>query len=323
MKALLTGGTGFIGSHLAELLLDKSAEIFALVRDPHNLKWLKGLNIHLLEGDLLSIPSLPSDIDYVFHVAGLTNSSDVADYYTVNQQGTASLFKSLHDQKILPKKIICLSSLAAVGPSFDGKPVQESDVPHPITPYGKSKLRGEAEALKFKEVYPIVILRAPAVFGPRDKDFLQYFKWIKRGALPAIGSKQRYMSLCYVKDLIRAFYLCSQKELESGEIFNIGDQNPCSYDEFGELAGQAMGKKLKKVKIPIPIGYLVALIADIAGRINKKPSILNLGKFKQMRQRAWIADMKKAKEKLSFQPQYSLQEAVQETINWYLKHNWL
>jgi nucleoside-diphosphate-sugar epimerase len=323
MKALLTGGTGFIGSHLAELLLDKSAEIFALVRDPHNLKWLKGLNIHLLEGDLLSIPSLPSDIDYVFHVAGLTNSSDVADYYTVNQQGTASLFKSLHDQKILPKKIICLSSLAAAGPSFDGKPVQESDVPHPITPYGKSKLMGEAEALKFKEVYPIVILRAPAVFGPRDKDFLQYFKWIKRGALPAIGSKQRYMSLCYVKDLARALYLCSQKEQESGEIFNIGDQNPCSYDEFGEFAGQAMGKKLKKVKIPIPIGYLVALIADIAGRINKKPSILNLGKFKQMRQRAWIADMKKAKEKLSFQPQYSLQEAVQETTNWYLKHNWL
>jgi nucleoside-diphosphate-sugar epimerase len=323
MKALLTGGTGFIGSHLAELLSDKSAEIFALVRDPHNLKWLKGLNIHLLEGDLLSIPSLPSDIDYVFHVAGLTNSSDVADYYTVNQQGTASLFKSLHDQKILPKKIICLSSLAAVGPSFDGTPVQESDVPHPITPYGKSKLRGEAEALKFKEVYPVVILRAPAVFGPRDKDFLQYFKWIKRGALPAIGSKQRYMSLCYVKDLIRALYLCSQEELESGEIFNIGNQNPCSYDEFGELAGQAMGKKLKKVKIPIPIGYLVALIADIAGRINKKPSILNLGKFKQMRQRGWIADMKKAKEKLSFQPQYSLQDAIQETLNWYLKHNWL
>ena len=210
---------------------------------------VKRANIHLLNGNLLSIPALPPDIDYVFHVAGLTNSSDVADYYTVNQQGTASLFKSIHDQKILPKKIICLSSLAAVGPSFDKKPIQESDVPHPITPYGKSKLMGELEALKFMEVYPIVILRAPAVFGPRDKDFLRYFNWIKRGALPAIGSKQRYMSLCYVKDLIRAFYLCSQKELESGEIFNIGDQNPCSYDEFGELAGQAMGKKLKKVKI--------------------------------------------------------------------------
>ncbi len=323
MKALLTGGTGFIGSHLAEFLLDEGAEIYALVRDPHNLKWLKGLSIHLLKGDLLSIPSLPSDIDFVFHIAGLTNSSDVADYYTVNQQGTASLFNSLHDQKIHPKKIIYLSSLAAVGPSFDEKPVQESDVPHPITPYGKSKLMGEIEALKFREVYPIVILRAPAVIGPRDKDFLNYFKWIKKGALPAIGSKQRYMSVCYVKDLIRAHYLCSQKEIENGEIFNIGDPNPCSYDEFGELAGQAMGKKLKKVKIPIPIGFFVALIADIAGRISKKPSILNLDKFKQMKQRSWIADMGKAREKLSFQPQYSLQEAIQETLDWYFKHNWL
>jgi nucleoside-diphosphate-sugar epimerase len=247
----------------------------------------------------------------------------VANYYTVNQQGTASLFKSLYDQEILPKKIICLSSLAAVGPSFDGKPVQESDVPHPITPYGKSKLMGEVEALKFKEVYPVVILRAPGVIGPRDKDFLYYFKWIKKGALPAIGSKQRYMSVCYVKDLIRALYACSQKELESGETFNIGDPNPCSYDEFGEMAGRAMGKKLRKVKIPIPVGYLVAFIADIAGRISKKPGILNLHKFKQMKQRSWIADMRKAREILSFQPHYSLQEAIQETINWYLKHNWL
>jgi dihydroflavonol-4-reductase len=323
MKALLTGGTGFIGSHLAEYLLKKGAEVYALVRDPHNLKWLKGLNIHLLNGNLLSIPSLPSEIDYVFHVAGLTNSSDVADYYTVNQQGTASLFKSLHDQSILPKKIICLSSLAAVGPSFDGRPVQESDIPHPITPYGKSKLMAEVEALKFKEVYPIVILRAPGVIGPRDKDFLRYFKWIKKGALPAIGSRQRYMSVCYVKDLVRALYVCSQKELESGEIFNIGDPVPCSYDEFGELAGKALGKKLKKVKIPIPIGYLVALIADVAGNISRKSSILSLDKFKQMRQRGWIADMRKAREELSFETQYSLQEAIHETLNWYLKHNWL
>jgi dihydroflavonol-4-reductase len=323
MKALLTGGTGFIGSHLAEYLLDESAEVFALVRDPHNLKWLKGLDIHLLKGDLLSIPSLPSEVDYVFHLAGLTNSINKADYYTVNQQGTASLFQSLHDQKILPKKIIYLSSLAAAGPSSNGNPVQESSPPHPVTPYGKSKLMGEAEALKFKKLYQIVILRAPAVFGPRDKDFLYYFKWIKKGILPAIGSKQRQMSLCYVKDLVRAFHLCSQKELESGEIFNIGDHNPCSYDRFGELAGKAMGKKLKKVKIPIPVGYLVALTADLGGKISKKPSALNLGRFKQMRQRGWIADMKKAREKLSFKPQYSLQEAIQETLSWYFKQSWL
>jgi len=323
MKALITGGTGFIGSHLIEFLLHKGVEIFALVRDIHNLKWLKGLNIHLLKGDLLSIPSLPSDIDCVFHIAGLTSASNLADYYTVNQQGTASLFHSLRSQNIHPKKIICLSSLAAAGPSFDENPVQERSRPHPITPYGKSKLMGEVEALRFKDVYPIVILRAAAVFGPRDKDFLHYFKWIKRGILPSLGSKQRFLSLCYVKDLTNAFYLCSQKELESGEIFNIANKNPCTYDEFGEAAGQAMGKKLKKVKIPLSMVYFAALISEIRGKMNKMPNIFGRHKYKEMKQRGWIADMEKATEKLSFNPQYSLQEAVQETIDWYLKYNWL
>ncbi len=323
MKALLTGGTGFIGSHLTEFLLDKRAEVCALIRDPQNLKWLKGLNIHLLQGDLLSIPSLPSDIDYVFHIAGLTNSSNMADYYTVNQQGTASLFKSLHDQKIFPKKIICLSSLAAAGPSLDGSPVKENNPPHPITAYGKSKLMGEAEALKFKEVFPTIILRAPAVIGPRDKDFLNYFKWMRQGTLLALGSKKRYMSLCYVKDLIRAFFLCSQKELVSGEIFNIADPNPCSYEELGVLAGQAMGKKLKKVKIPVLLGYIIALIGEIGGRMSKEPRFINLEKFKRLKQGNWIADIKKTREILSFQPEYSVREAVQETIDWYLKNNWL
>jgi dihydroflavonol-4-reductase len=247
----------------------------------------------------------------------------VADYYTVNQQGTASLFKSLHAQKIYPKKIICLSSIAAAGPSLDGSPVQESNPPHPITAYAKSKLMGEAEALKFKEVYPIIILRAPAVIGPRDKDMLIYFRWIKQGALLALGSKQRYMSLCYIKDLVRAFFLCSQKELESGEIFNIADPNRYSYEELGVLAGQAMGKKLRKVIIPISIGYLVALIGEIGSRISKKPSVINLEKFKRLNQRSWIVDMEKTRDKLSFKPQYSLREAIQETISWYLEHNWL
>lgn len=323
MNALVTGGTGFIGSHLIEFLLNKNIEVFALVRDLRNLKWLTGLKIHLLEGDLFTVPPLPSGIDYVFHSAGLTRAFKAADYYTVNQLGTASFFQSLRSQKILPKKIILLSSLAVVGPSSAGNPVQESSSPLPITPYGKSKLMGEVEALKFKDVYPITILRASAVFGPRDRDFLQYFKWIRRGILLSLASKQRLLSLCYVKDLIKAIYLCFQKELESGEIFNIANQKSYKWDEIGRAAGKVMGKKLKKVKIPLPVIYLAALASGIGGRISKTPSIFDRNKFKDMKQDGWVADIGKATEELSFYPQYSMDEAVQETINWYLKNNWL
>jgi len=324
MKAFITGGTGFIGSHLINYLMNhKDINIYALVRDLNNLKWLKGLNIHFLKGDIFSIPSLPEDIDYVFHIAGSTKSNKSADYYTVNQQGTASLFQSLDSQKIYPKKIIYLSSLAAVGPSSEERPIKENDLPHPVTPYGKSKLLGEPEALKFIDKFSIVILRVGPVFGPRDEDFLSFFRFIKKGILPHIGSKQSLYSLCYVKDLIKVMDLCTKKDLKSGEIINIANPKPYSWDELGKVAGQAMGKTLKRVNFPLPIVYLIVLISELRSKITKKPSALNRHKYKEMKERFWIADVKKAQEKLSFSPQFTLQEAIQETTDWYFKHGWL
>jgi len=323
MKVLITGGTGFIGSHLIELFLKKNAEVFALVRNLNNLKWIKGLDIQLLNGDLFSLPSLPAGIDYVFHAAGLTKASKAADYYTVNHQGTASLFEALRTQKVIPKRIIYLSSLAAVGPSSGAEPVQETTPAHPITHYGRSKLLGETEALKFKDIYPIVILRIGAVFGPRDTDSIRYFKWIKRGILPTLASMPIRVSLCYVKDLVEASYFCSQKELDSGEIFNIANPTPHNWDDIGQSAGQAMGIELKKVRIPLPFLYLAALTSEIKSKITGSSNIFDRNKFRDMKQKGWIADTSKATEKLSFQPRYTLQEAVKETIDWYIENKWL
>jgi nucleoside-diphosphate-sugar epimerase len=323
MNALITGGTGFIGSHLAEFLLEKGLTIFALVRDRHNLKWLRGLDIHLLEGDLLSIPRLPSSLDYVFHLAGLTKASNLVDYYTVNQRGTASFFQALRSQNIHPKKIIFLSSLAACGPSVNGKAVGESDPPCPLTPYGESKLLGEAEALKFKDDFSVIILRAAAIFGPRDRDFLPYFKLIKKGIGVSLGSRQKFLSLCYVRDLINALYLCTQKELESGEIFNIADPHSYSWDDFERAAGMAAGKKLKKVSIPVAIFYFASLLSEVWGKISRTPALLNRHKFRELKQSRWVADTRKAEEKLSFYPLFSLEKAVGETLDWYREYGWL
>lgn len=323
MNVLITGGTGFIGSHLAESLLEKGMTVFALVRDLHNLKWLRGLNIHLLEGDLFSIPPLPSSLDCVFHLAGLTKASKLADYYTVNQRGTASFFQALRSQNIHPKKIIVLSSLAASGPSVNGKAVRESDPPCPLTPYGESKLLGEAEALKFKDDFSVIILRAAAIFGPRDKDFFPYFKRTKQGLHVSLGSKQKFLSLCYVKDLVHAFHLCTQKELESGEIFNIADANSYSWDEFGKAAGKASGKKLRKVSIPVAVFYFASLLSEVWGKISRTPALLNRYKFKELKQSCWVADTRKAEEKLSFYSLFSLEKAVEETLDWYREYGWL
>jgi nucleoside-diphosphate-sugar epimerase len=323
MKAFITGGTGFIGSHLIDYLLEKGFQIYALIRDINRSKWLTDKNITFLKGNLFSIPALPSDIDYVFHLAGLTKALKSADYYTVNHKGTASFFKSLVSQKVFPEKIIYLSTLAAAGPSIDGRAVKEEDFPHPITPYGRSKLLGEEEALKQKENFSVVIVRVGAVYGPRDEDFLRYFALIKKGILPSARPSQRLISFCYVKGLVKALHLCSQKKLESGEILNIADPRPFSWEEMGEAAGRFMKRKLKKVTLPLFVMYISALLYEAAGILTRKPSIFNRHKFKEMKQEAWIADVKKAEEKLSFRTEYSLQQAIKETIQWYIEHDWL
>ncbi len=324
MKVFITGATGFIGSHLIDyyLLNHKDIEIFALVRNINNLKWLKSFDINFLEGNLFSIPLLPSNLDYIIHLAGLTLSSHMANYYTVNQQGTASLFQSISSQKISPQKIVVLSSLAAAGPSLACQPIKENSPPRPITPYGESKLKGEYEALKYKDSLPIVILRAAGVFGPRDTDFLAYFKLIKKGILPSL-SQNRLLSLCYVKDLVRAIDLSCHKNLESGEIINVADPQPYHWDEFGKAAGEAMGKKLIKLKIPLSLLSMTAGILEAIGHLRHKPSLLNRHRIRDMKAECWIADLNKACSRLSFNPRYSLKEAIQETIDWYITHNWL
>lgn len=321
MKAFVTGGTGFIGSHLIDFLSARDAEIFALVRNPDKAAGLRGKKINVLKGDLFSLPSFPNGIDIVFHLAGKTRALKATQYYTVNQEGTASLFRALVASGARPK-VIYLSSLAASGPSEKDKRARENDPPHPVTPYGRSKLLGEQEALKFKDKFPLVIVRASAVFGPGDRDFFEYFKIVSKGILPTVrGGK--LASLCYVKDLVEALYLCAERDLPSGEIFNIAAPEPWTWEKLGEATGLALGRKIRKVRISMAFAFLVALLSELVEHLKGEPGRFNCDKYTDLKQPGWVADVDKAAAWLSFRPRYSLEKALQETIDWYIAENWL
>jgi len=323
VKALVTGGTGFIGSHLIEFLLARpKTSVFALVRDPARLKWLKGLKVDCVRGDLLTIPPLPSDIDTVFHLAGATKASKSAVYYTVNQKGTASLFENLAGQGIRAR-VVLLSSLAAAGPLFEGRPVRESDPPRPVSDYGKSKLAGEGEALRFKDRFPLIILRVGAVYGPRDTDFLRYFKIIRRGLLPRYGSRTPLLSLCHAGDLAEALWIAARAEVGTGDIFNIADREPASWDEIGRAAARAFGRKVRPVRVPRFLVYGTACLADLAGRLSGRPGIFGRDKYREMIQEGWVQDVGKAEAVLGFRTSIPLERGIQDTIRWYKDQGWL
>lgn len=324
MKVFVTGGSGFIGSHLiANLQKNRNADVYALVRDRKNPKKLDISGIHLLEGDLFTIPSLPKGLDCIIHMAGITKACQTADYYTVNQKGTASLLQTIRTQRIDLKRFVHLSSLAASGPSKGGRLILESDMPVPVSSYGKSKMMAEMEVLKYKNSFPVVILRASVIFGPGDKGFIPYFNIVKKGILPSPGFRPGPVSICYVHDLIRAIDLSLIKSLPSGEIFNIADSTPRTWNEMGMAAAKVLGVQPKKIGIPLFTVYMLALLSEFKGRMIKNPQIFNRDKYREMKGIGWAADTRKAQERLGFITQYPFDTAVKETLDWYRETGWL
>ncbi|MDI6848621.1 MAG: NAD-dependent epimerase/dehydratase family protein [Candidatus Saccharicenans sp.] len=322
MTALVTGATGFIGSRLIERLLAAGHRVRALVRNPAKLNWLQSVeNLVLLKGDLFSLPDLPADCEVVFHLAGLTKAAKPRDYYTVNQGGTASLLEKLETSGLAPR-FIHLSSLAAGRPSPDRTPVREDEPPCPASAYGRSKLLAEEEVLKRKEKMPVIILRAAAIYGPRDEDFLQLFRIVKRGWLPSF-SRELVMSLCYLDDLVRAMELCASAPFRSGEIYNLADPVPRTWEEIGQEAARILGCQARPVRLPLWLVKGAAGVSEVFSRISSRPSALNLSKCRDMEKLSWVADTSKIKRDLGFETAWTFPQAMKVTLDWYRENNWL
>ncbi len=321
MKVLVTGGTGFIGRRLLDHLRSaEDIETYALVRDPRRLEGRgEGPGLRILRGDLFSIPPLPSGLDVVFHLAGLTKSADAKSYYTVNAEGTASLVRALAGQGRRPR-LVHVSSLAAGGPSSPAGAVREDEPPRPVSAYGESKLRAEEEALKGRGALRVSVLRVAAVYGPGDEDFLAYFRYIGKGFLPLIGRRPRYLSLCHVRDVIAAMDLCAQPGTDADGIFNIADPTPRSWEDLGRAAAAVLGKRLVPLRVPIRAFGTAAAIAETWSRVTGKPTPLNRSKYRDARQYGWVADVRKAKEVLGFETRTAFAQGIKETIDWYVAH---
>lgn len=319
MRVLVTGGTGFLGSHLVEALLEEpGVEVYALVRDPRRLRWLEGIeHVRLLAGDLESVPALPAGLTCVYHAAGMTKTLRSSEYYSVNRDGTANLLRALEGQSG-SLRFVHLSSLAAVGPSAPRRGVCENDPARPVSPYGESKLQAEEAVLKYRDRFSVVLLRAAAAYGPRDEDFLEFFRWIKRGIKPILG-RRKILSLVYVRDAVRACLLAGDPRRPSGEVFNIADPQPVGWEDIGRIAAGLLGKRPIPVHLPIWSAYLASVASEGVGRlVGGGNSLFNVSKVKQMKPDGWVADVRKARRELGFETRFSLEQGLGETIAWYL-----
>ncbi|MCI0715916.1 MAG: NAD-dependent epimerase/dehydratase family protein, partial [Chlorobi bacterium] len=286
-KVFVTGGTGFIGSHLIDELLKKGYEVKALVRKSSSTKWLEGKPVEYIYGDLFSIDILEKaikDVDYVYHVGGVTFAKKKEEFYRGNVDSTKSLLNACYKFNPLLKKFIHVSSQAAVGPSFDGKPIDETRDYHPLTTYGRSKVEAEKASISFFDKLNCTIVRPPAVYGPRDYAIFEYFKSMNRGLQPLIGFDNKLVSLIHVLDLVNGFILAGESDISSSNIYFISSDKFYNWRDVGEMTQRLLGKKTIRVVIPHFAVKTTAFFSEVFGFFSPKPVILNREKAREITQ---------------------------------------
>jgi nucleoside-diphosphate-sugar epimerase len=326
LKALVTGGTGFIGSHLTEALIRKGVQVRCLLRKTSDLKWLKGLPIESVPGDCKDKASLSEavrGVDWVFHLAGTTKAIKKETYFEVNSFGTENLIQACLENNPRLQKFIYISSQAAAGPSKNGLNKKELDSCDPVSFYGRSKRLGEESVLAWAHELPALILRPSVVYGPRDKDLLALFKCLSRRIKPCFTGRQQWLSLCYVQDIVQGILLAVETPAKSGEIFFLSDEKGYRMEEIGDIFAQAMGITALRVRIPRRMVKGFACFSETLSKWSGRPSLLNKDKAEEIVQEEWVCDITKAQTLLGFEPRVPLSEGVRLTFNWYKEEKWL
>ncbi|MGB7324102.1 MAG: SDR family NAD(P)-dependent oxidoreductase [Rubripirellula sp.] len=340
--ALITGGTGFIGRNLVKLLIERGDDVTCLVRSKaslDSLEWASsaGKSPRLVFGDVtdrLSVRAAVRDVDVVYHLAGVTKAFRKSALLPVNQTGVENVAEACSTQSG-KTTLVLVSSLAAAGPAVDGKPKVESDRWNPVSNYGLSKLAGEIAARRFAGEVPTSIVRPPIVMGEGDSDGLESFKSIVRWGVhlsPGMNPENNRVSLIDAKDLATALTLLAEKgervgskgaDTSVGVYFAAADETP-TYSELGRMIGRAVGRpNVAVVQIPHALVWAVAGISDVAGRIRRRPNILNWDKAREAVSGSWTCSAEKLRQDTGFEPAQPMSLRLRQTAEWYFCNGWL
>jgi len=323
---LVTGATGFVGSHLVDRLIERGKSVRCLVRETSDLKYLKHPDIDFVYGGLdasTDWDAALTGVDTVYHVAGKTFARRASDYFAVNHKGTEAIVAASLRRRDNIRRFVLISSLAATGPSRTGEMVNEFTPPAPVTPYGRSKLMGEEAVRAVADLLPITIVRPPAVYGPRDYGVYEFFKMIAGGMFPMIGNYDKRVSLVHVSDLVEGIILAGESAASKGRVYFVSSEEAYLQSHVADHIAKILSKQPRRIAIPKAVAYVVALGAEAFAAVTRKPPVINRDKVTDLSQRCWGCSIERAKSELGYRQQVSLEDGLRETVDWYKREGWL
>lgn len=293
-----------------------------LVRPSSVLKWLPIDDVTLINGDVAvldeSLERAVRNVSTVFHLAGLTSAASDESYTRVNVEGTRNVVQAM--QRNAPDALLVLcSSLAAAGPARGVRPLNETDLPDPVSPYGFSKLTAERIVEESNLSYAIV--RPPAVYGPRDADILAAFKMALRRVVFRVASEDQLLSLVHVEDLARGFV--QAVEQEGRGLYYMTDGMTHTWASVMENISRSVGTKPRIVAIPYAVADFISRSERLRASIMSSKPLLTPGRIIELTQPNWTCDDTRARLDLEYDSNMSLPEGIRRTAEWYRQNGWL
>ncbi len=320
----VTGGTGFVGSHLVEALRARGySEIRCLVRKRPG--WLEGIDCVEVRGDLDEHELLRDAMEgcgTVYHVAGLTRARSWGEFERANVQGTVNLLEAAASLSA-PPKIELVSSLAAVGKTREALATESTPL-NPVSMYGRSKAVMESRVWEYRDRLSMVVVRPPAVYGPRDSDIYTIFKAASRGLFPVVGaSADPALTLVHVSDLVEGMIDCLESPSATTRTYFLGADPAYSWAEVRDAAAAAVKRKLLTLRIPQSLILPVGILAEAAGRIVGKYPPLNREKALEIRDACIMCRSSAARQDFDYAPGTTLTDGFADTASWYRSQGWL
>jgi nucleoside-diphosphate-sugar epimerase len=320
MNVLITGGGGFVGSHLVENQLrqgyrvrtvDMHVEQLAHVADHSRLEIVVG---DITDVDLLT--RLVQGIDHIYHLASAHLQTSVPDtrYWEVNVEGTKRLLRAAHAAGV--KRVVHCSSVGVFG-EINNPPADETAPCHPTNIYEQTKLAGEQAALEFSRQsgLPVVVVRPAWVYGPRCPRTHKLFRTIKKGRFVVVGDGQALRHPIYISDAVKGLELSAQMDNAIGGVYIIAGSTPVTVEALAQMISDVLGVPAPHRRIPVVPAKAVAYALQFAFKpLKREPPFSRRSVDFFLKDNAY--DISKAERELGFHPQVDLREGLTKTWRW-------
>ncbi len=324
-SVFVTGGTGFVGSHFVERLLASGCtDIRCLVRtDP---RFLGTLPVKHIRGDLFSGKALDEgllNVDYVVHIAAVTRELSWSAFREANVDGTTELLSAVSRTAPDVKKVLITSSLAVVGRGTN-QIADESSPLLPVSLYGRSKKEMEEAVALYTAKLPLVIVRPPAVYGPRESDIFTFFKTLNTGICPIIGNgRNAAISLVFVEDLVDGMIAALLSPAAIEQTYFLGSPEQYSWHEIRDASATALRRRVLTIPVPPVLIEPIGRASEFYGKITGTYPPLNREKAAEIRHACKMCDSSKARIEFGYSPSTDLWKGIDTTISWYRSEGWL